>query len=171
MDNSLVMEILEDPEELKDLEELELSSEIIRLVLWLFIFFALQIKQFFSDSDISRKRKRHKSKLALPSVENYIECIATERRLLALVRCKDRTLEKNKIVQNRLIKKINRIYKEARSKYENDYELLMDYFHFLKEAKAKIRANEIIEMIMEVSCFFLNKNVIDCIHVHNYYSY
>lgn len=101
-------------------------------------------------SDIARKRKRHENKLAWPSVENYIDYIGTERRLLALINCKDKFPEKKKVVEARLIKKINRLYKDARSKLGDDYQLLMDYFQFLKEVKAKIRAKEIIELIMQV---------------------
>lgn len=101
-------------------------------------------------SDIARRRKKHENKLAWPSLENYIEYIATERRLLAIVTCKDRALEKKKIMEGRLIKKINRLYKEARSKMGDDYQLLMDYYQFLKEVKAKTRAKEIVELLMEV---------------------
>lgn len=53
-------------------------------------------------------------------------------------------------MEGRLIKKINRLYKEARCKLGDDYQLLMDYFQFLKEVKAKIRGKEIIELLMVV---------------------
>lgn len=102
-------------------------------------------------SDIIKKRKENESKLMSPSVEHYMEYIATEKRLLALIRCKDKFPEKKKIMEARLVKKIDFLYKEARNKFEKDYQLMLDYFRFLKEIKAKIRAKEIIEILLAVS--------------------
>lgn len=82
-----------------------------------------------------------------------MEYIQSERRLLALVNCQNRFPEKKKSMETRLIKKINKLYKEALNNFKNNYDLLVDYFKFCSQVKAKIRAKEILELILAVRAF------------------
>lgn len=58
--------------------------------------------------------------------------------------------EAKKKMKARLIKKINKLYQEALAEFKNDYQLMLKYFKFCSQVKAKIRANQTIGLILEV---------------------
>lgn len=149
MSESLPMEVFDGSDEINDLTQLQFTKEFIRLAkAFPFLLFFNFLMGF---SDIAKKRIKHESKLAWSTLESYTEYIQLEKRLFALVNCKDTLTEKKKSMEMRLIKKINKLYRAALNKFPNEYDLMIDYFKFCCQVKAKIRASEIIEIVLEVS--------------------
>lgn len=83
-----------------------------------------------------------------------MDYIDTERRLLHLVSCRERCPQRKKSLETRLLKKINSLYKEAVNKFNHDYNVMTDYFKFCSQIKAKTRAKEILQLILQVGLHF-----------------
>lgn len=154
MSEPIPMEVLENPEEVDKLLALHFPKSVLRLVPGFLINNILKLASF--RSDIAKKRSRLESKLAIPTKENYVEYIELEKRLLSLVEAsRERVPGTLKNLKTRMVRRINRLYKELLSKFGNDYQDMKDYFKFCVHIKAKIRAKEIVELILQVKIKFI----------------